>query len=151
MTPAVQIQGQKYLWQLPQVDQQLVLNSANHFNLALPIAQTLITRGFTTTEQIRDFLFSSFEKDVPHASQMKDADLAVERLLRAIKTGEKILIAGDYDVDGITSSAMMMLCLGQLGAKVNFFLPNRVRDGYGSTVTASLSPSITGLRLLLPH
>lgn len=134
MTPAVQIQGQKYLWQLPTIDQQLVLAHANHFNLALPIAQTLMARGFTTVEQIRDFLFSSFEKDVPHASQMKDADLAVERLIRAIKAGEKILIAGDYDVDGITSSAMMMLCLGQLGAQVNFFLPNRVRDGYGLAV-----------------
>ena len=64
-------------------------------------------------------------------SLMKDADKAVERILKAIKDKEKILIAGDYDVDGITSSAMMMHCLKLLGADVNFFLPNRVRDGYG--------------------
>lgn len=130
----VRIQGQKYLWQLPQTDQKLVLDCAQNFNLAFPIAQTLISRGFHNLDQIRDFLFSSFEKDVPHASGMKDADLAVDRLMQAVKNGEKILIAGDYDVDGITSSALIMYCMGQLGAKINFFLPNRVRDGYGLSV-----------------
>ncbi len=44
---------------------------------------------------------------------------------------KKFLFAGDYDVDGITSSALMMICLLPLGADVNFFLPHRVRDGYG--------------------
>ncbi len=131
---SVRIQGHKYLWQLPQTDQKLVLDCAQNFNLAFPIAQTLISRGFHSLEQIRDFLFSSFEKDVPHASGMKDADRAVDRLMLAIKNGEKILIAGDYDVDGITSSALIMYCMNKLGAKVNFFLPNRVRDGYGLSV-----------------
>lgn len=130
----VRIQGHKYLWQLPQTDQKLVLDCAQNFNLAFPIAQTLISRGFQDLAQIRDFLFSSFEKDVPHASGMKDADRAVDRLMLAIKNDEKILIAGDYDVDGITSSALIMYCMNKLGAKVNFFLPNRVRDGYGLSV-----------------
>src|SRR3990167_3293591 len=130
----VRIQGHKYLWQLPQTDQKLVLDCAQNFNLAFPIAQTLISRGFQDLAQIRDFLFSSFEKDVPHASGMKDADRAVDRLMLAVKNGEKILIAGDYDVDGITSSALIMYCMNKLDAKVNFFLPNRVRDGYGLSV-----------------
>ncbi len=62
---------------------------------------------------------------------MKDAQKAVDRILKAIANKEKILIFGDYDVDGITSSALMMICLLPFGADVNFFLPHRVRDGYG--------------------
>ena len=51
--------------------------------------------------------------------------------LKQLHDKEKILVFGDYDVDGITSSAFMMICLLPLGADVNFFLPHRLRDGYG--------------------
>ncbi len=125
------IQGEKYLWLLPEHDQQTVLEIAKSYNLSLPICQFLVSRGFSTKEQINSYLFSSFEKDVTHPTLMKDLDKAVERVIKAIKDQEKILVFGDYDVDGITSSAMMMLCLPTIGAKVNFFLPNRKRDGYG--------------------
>lgn len=128
------LQGSKYLWKLPSVDQQLVLDIASSYNLSFSIAQTLITRGFSNRELIDAYLFSSFEKDVSHASQMKDAEKAVDRILYAMKHQEKILVAGDYDVDGVTSSAMMMICLLPLGAQINFFLPHRVRDGYGLSV-----------------
>ncbi|CAN5183593.1 hypothetical protein BH09DEP1_BH09DEP1_4580 [soil metagenome] len=125
------IRGAKYLWKLPQGDPQAIWSIAASYNLSYPIAQLLISRGYTTKELIDSFLFSSFEKDVPHTSAMKDAQKAIDRILQAIANKEKILIAGDYDVDGITSSALMMICLLPLGADVNFFLPHRVRDGYG--------------------
>jgi len=128
------IQGEKYLWQLPLVNQQAIADVAARFNLSFPLAHTLLTRGFTTQEDINSFLFSTFEKDVAHPSLLKDAQKSVERILQAIDAGEKILVFGDYDVDGITSSAMMMICLLPLGAQVNFFLPHRVRDGYGLSV-----------------
>lgn len=128
-------QGDKYLWLLPEYDNQFILDVAKSYNLSLPICQTLFSRGFSTLEQVNSFLFSSFEKDVAHPSLMKDALKAVDRIIAAIKNEEKILVFGDYDVDGITSSAMMMLCLTPLGAKVNFFLPNRARDGYGLSVS----------------
>jgi len=130
------VQGQKYLWRVPEVDGKSVADLAAHLNLSFPIAQTLLTRGFATKESAEQFLFSSFEKDVAHPSLMKDADKAVDRILSAIDKGEKILVFGDYDVDGITSSALMMICLLPLGAQINFFLPNRVRDGYGLSVKA---------------
>jgi single-stranded-DNA-specific exonuclease len=80
---------------------------------------------------LQSFLFSSYEKDVASPVLMKDAQKAVDRILHAIAHKEKILIFGDYDVDGITSSSLMMICLKPLGADVNFYLPHRVRDGYG--------------------
>ena len=123
------LQGAKYSWYVPEIERSTIINIASSFNLSFPVANVLASRGLTNREDINDFLFATFNKN--SMSLMKDADKAVERILKAIKDKEKILIAGDYDVDGITSSAMMMHCLKLLGADVNFFLPNRVRDGYG--------------------
>lgn len=125
------IRGVKYLWQMPQTNPSLVSDVARTYNLSFPVAQTLVARGIDTPEQIDSFIFSSLERDVADPALLKDASKAVERIIRAIDTQEKILIFGDYDVDGITSSAMMMLSLLALHAQVNFFLPHRVKDGYG--------------------
>jgi single-stranded-DNA-specific exonuclease len=125
------LQGAKYSWYVPQIERSKIIDVASSFNLSYPVANVLISRGFSTKESINDFLFAAYDKDASNMSLMKDADKSVDRILSAIKNKEKILIAGDYDVDGITSSAMMMHCLKMLGADVNFFLPHRVKDGYG--------------------
>lgn len=125
------LHGEKYVWRLPTFERQIVADIATSYNLSFPIAQTLVARGFTSPEAIDAFLFSSFERDVAHASLLKDVQRSVDRIFAAIKKQESILVFGDYDVDGITSSAMMIICLLPLGAKINFFLPHRVRDGYG--------------------
>lgn len=125
------IEGIKYNWILPEYDKEIILNYSTSYNISFAIIQALINRGYNNKELLDNYLFSTFEKDVSDASLLKDANKAVERIIKAIKLNEKILICGDYDVDGITSSAMMMLCLKPIGANVNFFLPNRVKDGYG--------------------
>lgn len=126
------LQGEKYLWKLPSANSyDSLLPLACQYNLSVPIVQTLLSRGYTTPELLQAFLFSSYEKDVASPVLMKDAQKAVDRILHAIEHKEKILIFGDYDVDGITSSSLMMICLKPLGADVNFYLPHRVRDGYG--------------------
>ncbi len=125
------ITGAKYLWKMPNVSSQHIVNIAATYNLSIPIAHTLLSRGFTDHDAINSFLFCSFEQNVAHPSRLKDANKAVDRMLSAILHKEPILIFGDYDVDGITSSALMMICLLPLGAQVNFYLPHRVKDGYG--------------------
>ena len=125
------IQGKKFLWRLPQTDHDMVMQIAADFNLSFPIAQTLVARGFVDKKQLQDFLLVSKEISVGDPALMKDASKAVARILQAIEKKEKILIFGDYDVDGITSSALVMTAMLPLGALVNFFLPNRARDGYG--------------------
>lgn len=143
------LQGQKYLWRLPKSDKQKILDIAARYNISFAIAQTLFSRGFETEDSIDSFLFSSFEKDVAHASLLKDAGKTVERLIAAIDNKEKILIAGDYDVDGITSSALMMICMLPLGAQVNFFLPHRVRDGYGLSVKTVERAAQNGYKVII--
>jgi len=125
------IQGKKFLWRLPQTDHDIVMQIAAEFNLSFPIAQTLVARGFVDKKQLQDFLLVSKDISVGDPSLMKDASKAVARILQAIENKEKILIFGDYDVDGITSSSLVMTAMLPLGALVNFFLPNRARDGYG--------------------
>ena len=125
------ISGKKYLWKIPLVDEQKIAAIASRYNLSFAVAQVLYSRGFIDESAIENFLFSSFEDSVADARLMKDAEKAVDRLLLAIEKQEQILVFGDYDVDGITSSSLMMICLLPLGAKINYFLPNRVKDGYG--------------------
>lgn len=143
------IQGTKYLWRLPDIDQRYALDLAATYNMSVPIMQTLLARGYTTKDTIDSFIFSSFEKDVAHSSLLKDADKAVDRILYALDHQEKILVFGDYDVDGITSSALMMHCLLPLGAQVNFFLPHRMRDGYGLSEKVVLRAAHNGYKLII--
>lgn len=125
------ISGQKYIWKIPTVDQQHVAAIAAKYNLSFAVAHILYSRGFTDEQVIESFLFSRFEDSVADPRLMKDAEKAVDRIIAAIEKQEQMLVFGDYDVDGITSSSLMMICLLPIGAKINYFLPNRVKDGYG--------------------
>lgn len=142
------LQGVKYLWKLPTYDRRHVLDLALSCNLSIPLAQVLCERGLTSREAIESFLWTS-ENTVGDPRLLKDAEKAIDRIIDAINKQEKILIAGDYDVDGITSSAMMMRCLQHLGAQINFFLPNRLRDGYGLSVKTVQRAATHNYRLII--
>ncbi len=143
------IRGTKYAWQLPAVDMDLVLSIAVKYSLAIPLAKALVARGYTEFDKIDAYLFSTYENNVLSASSMKDAQKAVDRIRLAIENKEKILVFGDYDVDGITSSALMMICLQPLGALVNFYLPNRVKDGYGLSTKIVKRAAENGYKVII--
>ncbi len=124
-------QGLKYRWYLKEPNDDTIQEISKTHNISKPIAHTLFSRDMTNAEEVRSFLFSTFEQDVADSRLLKDVDIAVERILKAIENKEKILIFGDYDVDGATSSSLMLLGLIPLGANINYFLPNRKKDGYG--------------------
>ncbi len=94
------------------------------------IAEMLLARGIDTVEAINHF-FNDDLDDLYDPFLMKDILLAVERIDNAIKHDEKIVIYGDYDVDGITSTSVLMRCLQKLGAEVIYYIPEREREGYG--------------------
>ena len=124
------VQGARYAWQMPDSDYNQALSLAATYNLSVPLCHTLLNRGMKDHQTIDAYLFSDKDRDIACASLLKDAQKAVDRINQAINKQEKILIFGDYDVDGITSSSLMMACLLPLGAQVNFYLPHRVKDGY---------------------
>ncbi len=129
--PITSIQGTKYRWKLKTPDEDLINAISKKHNLSKPVAHILFSRGYHDHDQIRSFLFSSYEQDVANPALLKGASIAAARIVKAIEKNEKILIFGDYDVDGVTSSGVLMLSMLPLKANINFFLPNRKRDGYG--------------------
>lgn len=143
------IRGEKYLWKLPTATQDQAYAHASLCNVSVPIAQLLLNRGLSDEGAIQQFLFSSYERDVGHPALLKDAQKAVDRILYAIEHQEKILIAGDYDVDGITSAALLLTCLLPLGASVNFFLPNRMYDGYGLSIKTVQRAAESGYKVII--
>lgn len=133
---SVTTKGHKFVWSLPEDNADKAIQISSKFGLSLPVSSVLAARGIDDVDQVAKFLFSDVDRDVSCPSGLKDAKKAVERIEQAVKNKEKILVFGDYDVDGMTSSAIVMLSLLPLGADVNYFLPHREKDGYGITATA---------------
>lgn len=102
---------------------------------SLVLAKVLLRRGFETVEQIRDFLDETIYKP-SHFSELPNTDKAVTRLAAAIEKKEKITVYGDYDVDGITGTSVLLSVLRKLGANVDFYIPNRLSEGYGLNLKA---------------
>ncbi len=96
-------------------------------------ATLLANRGFTTAEEVQRFLEPSMGA-LLDAFTMRDMDLATDRIWQAIDAREPILVYGDYDVDGITATSLLASAFAALGAKVDYFIPDRIRDGYGLSV-----------------
>ncbi|MCL6088491.1 MAG: hypothetical protein M1475_08770, partial [Actinobacteria bacterium] len=90
----------------------------------------LLNRGIYTQENIYKYLKSPQGKDFYDPFLLPNMDTAVERLLKAIKNNENILIFGDYDADGIISTTLIYNFLKKLGLNVQFKIPSRVEDGY---------------------
>jgi single-stranded-DNA-specific exonuclease len=105
---------------------------ADALSAPLPVAHALVHRGVHDAGAAMRFLEPSLE-DLHDPSLLADVDLARERLERAIAGGERILVHGDYDVDGITSTFLLYRVLTELGGRVEYRIPHRTRDGYGLT------------------
>ncbi|KRL03226.1 single-stranded-DNA-specific exonuclease [Liquorilactobacillus capillatus DSM 19910] len=103
---------------------------AQELNLKPLVIQLLINRGFETVEQIKKFLNPS-DADLNDPFLMHDMQKAVEKIQAAIVAEKKIVVYGDYDADGITSTTLMYETLEQLGAEVEYYIPDRFKDGYG--------------------
>src|SRR4051794_17947668 len=101
---------------------------AQALGVSTTVAGLLIARGCTDVATAQRFLHPSLD-DLHDPFLMPDIDLAVTRLARALETGEKILVHGDYDVDGVTAAALMTRVLRALGGNVESFVPDRREDG----------------------
>jgi single-stranded-DNA-specific exonuclease len=103
---------------------------AADLDIPIEVAQILHNRGIREAEDAHKFLFASFD-DLYDPFLMRDMKKAVERILKAISSREKILVFGDYDVDGILSVVSLCKALESIGADVDFFIPDRLKEGYG--------------------
>lgn len=111
-------------------DEEAAMCLAAELEIPPAIARILAGRKMTDAESARRFLRASFE-DLHDPFLLAGMKEAVERIFAAAERGEKILIFGDYDVDGVLSVVMLHKALRSLGAKVDYFIPERLKDGYG--------------------
>ncbi|NLX30089.1 MAG: single-stranded-DNA-specific exonuclease RecJ [Bacteroidales bacterium] len=119
------------IWSIkPQGDNNDIKHLSAALNVNMVIANLLAQRGVKTFNEARSF-FRPRLSDLHDPFLMKDMDRAVERLERAIRNQEKVLIYGDYDVDGTTSVAMLYLFLKDYLTHIDYYIPDRYTEGYG--------------------
>lgn len=119
-------------WHILSPDTKQVAMLADSLGCQLAVATALMNRGISSPDEAAAFLKPSLAR-VRSPFLMKDVDRAVERILLAIRRGEKVLIFGDYDMDGITATAVLVEFLAYLDADVHYYIPNRLTEGYGLT------------------
>jgi single-stranded-DNA-specific exonuclease len=120
----------KFRWSLAPPQPLLAGQLAAQLKVPPLLAQCLLNRGFSEPSAIDNFL-SPRLKNLADPFLLPNMAVAVERLLRARDQNESLVIFGDYDVDGVTSTALLVEVLRPLGWKVDFYLPNRMDEGYG--------------------
>ena len=127
-----------YQWnirRLTAVEQETQQQLERELNISSAAARMLVVRGIQTAHEAREFIRPSLDK-LHDPFLMKDMDKAVDRLHQAITQGEKILIYGDYDVDGTTAVAVMYrfllpLASSPLASRLDYYIPDRYTEGYG--------------------
>lgn len=118
-------------WKLHPANQSLARSMAKTIGISPMIAQVLINRGITSIEDAQNFLDPDLQALPSPLQDFPDLALSLEILVQAIQNSEPIAICGDYDADGMTSTALLLRSLNYLGAKVEYAIPSRMSEGYG--------------------
>ena len=139
----------KKIWNIRDIESYLdVVYLADSIKFPEPIAKILILRGISTYNQAKSFFRPSLNA-LHNPYLMFQMDIAVNRVIKAISEHERILIYGDYDVDGTCSTALMLMFLRELGADVEFYIPNRITEGYGVSELGIEAAKQTDTKLMI--
>lgn len=133
---------------MKQPNEQIVESLINGLNISKVSAKLLASRGFTDVQKTKKFLHMD-ESSMHDPFLLHEMDKAVARIKQAIAKEELILVYGDYDADGVTSTSVMMTALQQMGAHVTFSIPNRFVDGYGPSERLFKEAFADGVNLII--
>src|SRR6266550_9604878 len=112
------------------------------------VARILEGRGLTPSE-IEVFLFPDYQRDQHDPFLLTDMEVAVKRIMLAAQRHERVVVYGDYDIDGITSTALMVEALGALGLEPESYIPDRFEEGYGINEVALAKLRAGGANLVV--
>ena len=135
-------------WECYDVDENKVKELSQKYNINEILAKILVNKNLTDKKDI-DLFINPTRKDFHDPFMMPDMEIAVERILKAIKNKEKIMIYGDYDADGITSITVLKSYLEERGLEVASYIPNRLNEGYGLNNEAIEKIYNDGYRLMI--
>ncbi len=119
-------------WRLRHEDARTVTAMAQQQGMSELLASVLVGRG-VTLDDVTQFLNPTLRDALPDPFHLLDMDKAVVRIITALERGERIAVFGDYDVDGATSTALLMQYFGALGVALIPYIPDRMTEGYGPT------------------
>jgi len=135
-------------WSVQEADEAASAKLAEALGIPLLLARLLTVRGLSDEEQAAAFLFGG--TDLIHDPFLLDGmDRAVERIRRAIDSGEKIRIYGDYDADGVSSTSLMVHLLRQFECDFDYYIPHRIQEGYGLNEAAVEQAAESGVKLIV--
>jgi len=135
-------------WIAKEYDERQALAISQRFDLPDVIAKALSARGINV-ETAESFLNPRLRDLLPDPSLLKDMDKAVDRFIFALKSNEKITVFGDYDVDGATSSALLIKYAKSIGYGLRLYIPDRMKEGYGPNSDAVRLLSKEGVNLII--
>ncbi|WP_216829111.1 single-stranded-DNA-specific exonuclease RecJ [Alkalihalobacterium elongatum] len=135
-------------WKLAQLEQEKVDLLIQELNLTPIVAKLLVLRGIDTAAAASRFLYKE-EVSFYDPFLLDGMREAVERIKLAIEKNEKILIFGDYDADGVSSTSVMIYLMRELGANFNYYIPNRFTEGYGPNEAAFRQAKLDGYDLII--
>lgn len=135
-------------WIVTECDEEAVARLANEASVPPVIARILCNRGILTGEQAREFLNPSLDT-LHDPFLLPDMERAVDRLAEAVRSGEKICVHGDYDVDGVTGAALLVRVLRALKANVQYRVPHRKQEGYDIKAATVEKLAEAGVKLVL--
>lgn len=129
-------------------NQRIADRLAGEMNISPLVASMFVRRGFTTRREVEDFLHPS-PRGLHNPLLMRDMDLAVARLSKAIRLEEKIMIYGDYDVDGTTAVSLVYKFLHSFYSNLEFYIPDRYSEGYGISFQGIDHAALLGCKLII--
>jgi single-stranded-DNA-specific exonuclease len=135
-------------WKTVQIENDTELIKDIPLEVSPVVEKLLMQRGMKTASEAKKFLSPSLE-DLHDPKDINEMEKAVERVKEAIEKNEKILIFGDYDADGVTSTAVMIKALEELGALCTYYIPNRFTEGYGPNEEAFRQAHANGFSLII--
>ena len=135
-------------WQVNRTNPEFLKHISDKASISPVLTQVLVNRGIRDIESIKNFLCPSLD-GLHDPFLLPDMDKAVDRLKTAIRKNETIFIHGDYDADGITSTALLVSALRKLGLKTFYHIPNRITEGYGISKTGIDKAKACGADLII--
>lgn len=135
-------------WSLRESDESLSKRYMDVFGLT-EIEARLVTMLNLEEGEVQDFLDPKMRNLMPDPFHLKDMEKGVTRAIQAIDKGEKICIFGDYDVDGATSSALIKKFMHNIGTEIDIYIPDRMKEGYGPTISAMKKLKERGINLII--
>lgn len=138
----------KKKWEYFEADEELIEKIADRHKISKILARMLVNRNIIEDEQIKIFLEPK-RNNFHNPFLMLDMEKAVDRIIKAIDNKEKTIIYGDYDVDGITSITVLKKFLSERGLEVDYYIPNRLEEGYGLNKAAIETIASKGYKLMI--